>query len=127
MSKYIRSPGQKSYKVCVMPYRKHHHRVRHRSGLDFLTNFPDGRGSHRVYLYDEIRCAPTGIPLLRAHLPDCIVQMSLSIMEREREHRQTFAQESGLDDDVKEEDGELSSAEELRILTKEMAGFHSRL
>ena len=53
--------------------------------------------------------------------------MSLSIMEREREHRQTFAQESGLDDDVKEEDGELSSAEELRILTKEMAGFHSRL
>ena len=116
-----------------MPYRNHQHRVRGVSswrktidiGLDFLTNFHDGRGNHRVYLYDELRCSAT-VPL-RAHLPDCVVQHSLSIMEREREHRQTSsANGSGSDDDVKEE-GELSSAEELRILAKEMEGFHSRL
>ena len=42
-------------------------------------------------------------------------------MEREREHRQaSSANGSGSDDDVKEE-GELSSAEELRILAKEMS------
>ena len=46
--------------------------------------------------------------------------------ERELEYDQTSARGSGLDDDVKvKEDGELSSAEELRILAKDMAGFHS--
>ena len=77
LSKYIRSPGHKSCKVCVMPYRKHEHRVRRGDGggggwrksvmssdigRDFLIKSPEARGYHRVYLYDEHRCAAT-VPL----------------------------------------------------------------
>ena len=52
-------------------------------------------------------------------------------MDREREHRRTAdgnGSGSG-DDDVKGGDGgrELTSAEEMQILTREMAGFLSRL
>ena len=51
-------------------------------------------------------------------------------MEREREHRRTAdGNGSGSGDDgVKEGGGrELTSAEEMQILTREMAGFLSRL
>ena len=59
------------------------------------------------------------------------MQTSLVIMDREREHRRTAdgnGSGSG-DDDVKGGDGgrELTSAEEMQILTREMAGFLSRL
>ena len=139
LSKYIRSPGHKSYKVCVMPYRKGPALRRRASswwkttgiGLELDFNFQSGSGSHRVYLYDEHRCSPTAP--LRAHLPDSLVQRSLSIMEREKEdfaaERQaasdgSSSSSSGLDD-VKED--ELSSAEEARMLANETAGFHWRL
>ena len=60
-----------------------------------------------------------------------MVQTSLAIMDREREHRRMAdGNASGSDNDVKEGDGggrELTSAEEMQILTREMAGFLSRL
>ena len=58
------------------------------------------------------------------------MQTSLAIMDREREHRRTAdGNGSGSGNDVKEGDGsrELTSAEEMQILTREMAGFLSRL
>ena len=122
-----------------MPYRKHEHRVR-RGGdgggwrkllmsSDIIGPAEAARGYHRVYLYDEHRCTAT-VPL-GAQLPDCVVQTSLAIMDREREHRRMAeGNASGSDNDVKEGDGggrELTSAEEMQILTREMAGFLSRL